>query len=65
MVSRGWRIRVALPFTTQPASGELARPPRLGEPAAVVVRDGQWLLDCRRLADAEVDDVDADEAAQG
>jgi hypothetical protein len=51
----------------QSAGGELARPPRLGELAAVVVaRDGRRLLDCRRLADDEVDDDDAAvTAAQG
>src|SRR5206468_4215972 len=39
---------------------ELAQPLRLGEPPVVgVVRDGRTLLDCRTLADAEIDDVAA------
>jgi L-seryl-tRNA(Ser) seleniumtransferase len=37
---------------------ELAAPLRLGEPPVVgIVRDGRLLLDCRTLADAEVDEV--------
>jgi hypothetical protein len=63
MVPRGWRIRAVLPFPKQPARGELARPLRLGGLTAAVVRDGQRPLACRRLADAEVDDVDAAVAA--
>ena len=64
---RGWRIRAVLPFPKQLAiaRGELARPLRLGGLTAVVVRDGQRLLDCRRLADDEVDDIDAAVAAEG
>lgn len=43
---------------------ELAAPLRLGEPPVVaVVRDGRTLLDCRTLADAEVDEVVAAVAA--
>jgi len=42
----------------------LAAPLRLGEPAVVgVVRDGKLLLDCRTLADHEVDEVAAAVAA--
>ena len=65
MVPRGWRIRAVLPFPKQLAGGELARRLRLGGLTAVVVRDGQRLLDCRRLADDEVDDIDAAVAAEG
>ena len=37
---------------------ELARPLRLADPPVVgIVRDGKLLLDCRTLADAEVDEV--------
>jgi L-seryl-tRNA(Ser) seleniumtransferase len=43
---------------------ELAAPLRLGEPPVVgVVRDGRCLLDCRTLADDELDDVAAAVAA--
>ena len=39
---------------------ELAEPLRRGEPAVIgIVRDGRLLLDCRTLADAEVDEVAA------
>ena len=39
---------------------ELAEPLRRGEPAVIgIVRDGRLLLDCRALADAEVDEVAA------
>ncbi|HVP75261.1 MAG TPA: L-seryl-tRNA(Sec) selenium transferase [Gaiellaceae bacterium] len=39
---------------------ELAAPLRAGEPPVVgIVRDGRLLLDCRTLADAEVDEVAA------
>jgi L-seryl-tRNA(Ser) seleniumtransferase len=42
----------------------LAAPLRTGEPAVVgIVRDGRLLLDCRTLADAELDDVAAAVAA--
>jgi len=42
----------------------LAAPLRLGEPPVVgIVRDGRLLLDCRTLADAEVDEVAAAVAA--
>jgi L-seryl-tRNA(Ser) seleniumtransferase len=38
----------------------LAEPLRLGEPPVVgVLRDGRLLLDCRTLADTELDDVAA------
>ncbi|TMK95635.1 MAG: L-seryl-tRNA(Sec) selenium transferase [Actinobacteria bacterium] len=43
---------------------ELATPLRLGEPAVVgIVRDGRLLLDCRTIADAELDEVVAAVAA--
>jgi L-seryl-tRNA(Ser) seleniumtransferase len=43
---------------------ELAGPLRAGEPPVVgIVRDGRLLLDCRTLADAEVEDVVAAVAA--
>jgi L-seryl-tRNA(Ser) seleniumtransferase len=43
---------------------ELAAPLRLGEPPVVgVVRDGRLLLDCRTLADSEVDEAAAAVAA--
>jgi L-seryl-tRNA(Ser) seleniumtransferase len=39
---------------------ELVGPLRAGEPPVVgVVRDGRTLLDCRTLADAELDEVAA------
>ncbi len=39
---------------------ELAEPLRRGEPAVIgIVRDGRFLLDCRTLTDAEVDEVAA------
>ena len=42
----------------------LAAPLRLGEPSVVgVVRDGKLLLDCRTIADAEIDEVSAAVAA--
>ena len=42
----------------------LARPLRLGEPPVVgVVRDGRLLLDCRTLAEGEIDEVAAAAAA--
>ena len=42
----------------------LAGPLRLGEPPVVgVVRDGRLLLDCRTLADGEIDEVAAAVAA--
>ena len=55
----------ALPLTELPSFAcaveeELAAPLRTGEPPVVgVVRDGRLLLDCRTLADAEVDEVAA------
>ncbi len=37
---------------------DLAEPLRLGEPPVIaVVRDGRTLLDCRTLADTDIDDV--------
>ena len=40
------------------ARRELAEPLRAGDPPVIgVVRDGRLLLDCRTLADAEIDDV--------
>jgi L-seryl-tRNA(Ser) seleniumtransferase len=59
----------ALPLAELPSFAcaveeSLAEPLRLGEPAVVgVVRDGRLLLDCRTLADAEVDEVAAAVAA--
>ena len=53
----------ALPLTELPSFAcaveeELAGPLRTGEPPIVaVVRDGRTLLDCRTLADAELDEV--------
>jgi L-seryl-tRNA(Ser) seleniumtransferase len=53
----------ALPLTELPSFGcaveeELAGPLRTGEPPVVaVVRDGRTLLDCRTLADTELDEV--------
>jgi L-seryl-tRNA(Ser) seleniumtransferase len=42
----------------------LATPLRLHEPAVIgIVRDGRLLLDCRTLADAELDEVAAAVAA--
>src|SRR5439155_10801120 len=39
---------------------ELAAPLRLGEPPVIgIVRDGMLLLDCRTLADSEVEEVAA------
>ncbi|MEZ5098709.1 MAG: L-seryl-tRNA(Sec) selenium transferase [Thermoleophilia bacterium] len=55
----------ALPLVDLPSAAcvveeELARPLRLGDPAVVgIVRDGRLLLDCRTLADDEVDEVAA------
>ncbi|MGZ4390000.1 MAG: L-seryl-tRNA(Sec) selenium transferase, partial [Gaiellaceae bacterium] len=55
----------ALPLAELPSFGcaveeELAAPLRAGEPPVVgVVRDGRLLLDCRTLADAELDEVAA------
>ncbi len=55
----------ALPLAELPSFAcaveeELAAPLRRGEPPVVaVVRDGRCLLDCRTLADAEVDEVAA------
>ena len=44
--------------------GGLAAPLRLGEPPVVgIVRDGRLLLDCRTLADGEIDDLAAAVAA--
>jgi L-seryl-tRNA(Ser) seleniumtransferase len=55
----------ALPLTELPSFAcaveeELAAPLRLGKPPVVaVVRDGRTLLDCRTLAEAEVDEAAA------
>ena len=55
----------ALPLAELPSAAcaveeELAEPLRLGEPPVVaVVRDGRTLLDCRTLADPEVEEVAA------
>ena len=55
----------ALPLAELPSFAcaveeELAAPLRLAEPPVVgIVRDGKLLLDCRTLADAEVDEVAA------
>jgi L-seryl-tRNA(Ser) seleniumtransferase len=55
---------VELPSFACSVEEELAEPLRLGEPPVVgVVRDGRLLLDCRTLADAEVDEVAAAVAA--
>jgi L-seryl-tRNA(Ser) seleniumtransferase len=59
----------ALPLTELPSFAclleqELAAPLRAHEPAVVgTVRDGQLVLDCRTLADDEVDEVAAAVAA--
>jgi L-seryl-tRNA(Ser) seleniumtransferase len=59
----------ALPLAELPSFAvaleeKLAAPLRTGEPAVVgIVRDGRTLLDCRTLADAEVDEVAAAVAA--
>src|SRR5207237_5466596 len=59
----------ALPLAELPSFAcaveeELAAPLRAGEPPVVgIVRDGKLLLDCRTLADAEVDEVGAAVAA--
>jgi L-seryl-tRNA(Ser) seleniumtransferase len=59
----------ALPLAELPSFAcaveeELARPLRTGEPPVVgVVRDGRLLLDCRTLAEAEVEEVAAAVAA--
>jgi L-seryl-tRNA(Ser) seleniumtransferase len=59
----------ALPLAELPSYAvaveeELAAPLRHGDPAVVgIVRDGRLLLDCRTLADAEVDEVAAAVAA--
>jgi L-seryl-tRNA(Ser) seleniumtransferase len=59
----------ALPLAELPSAAcaveeELAAPLRLGEPPVVaVVRDGRTLLDCRTLADGEVEEVAAAVAA--
>ena len=53
----------ALPLAELPSFAcaleeELAEPLRHGEPAVIgVVRDGRLLLDCRTLAEAEIDEV--------
>jgi L-seryl-tRNA(Ser) seleniumtransferase len=53
----------ALPLAELPSFAcaveeELAEPLRLGDPPVIgIVRDGRLLLDCRALADAEVEDV--------
>jgi L-seryl-tRNA(Ser) seleniumtransferase len=53
----------ALPLAELPSfacalEDSLAEPLRLGEPPVVgIIRDGKLLLDCRTLADAEVDEV--------
>ena len=53
----------ALPLAELPSFAcaieeRLAGPLRLGEPPVIgIVRDGQLLLDCRTLADGEVDEV--------
>ncbi len=53
----------ALPLAELPSAAcaveeGLAEPLRLGEPPVIaVVRDGRTLLDCRTLADADIDDV--------
>ena len=53
----------ALPLAELPSFAcaveeELAAPLRAGDPPVVgIVRDGKLLLDCRTLADAEVDEV--------
>ena len=45
-------------FTELPTLAQLAAPLRTGEPPVVgIVRDGKLLLDCRTLADDEVDEV--------
>ncbi|MEP7224876.1 MAG: L-seryl-tRNA(Sec) selenium transferase [Actinomycetota bacterium] len=55
----------ALPLAELPSAAcaveeSLAEPLRLGEPPVIaVVRDGRTLLDCRTLADAEIDEVAA------
>ena len=55
----------ALPLAELPSAAcaveeSLAEPLRLGDPPVIaVVRDGRTLLDCRTLADAEVDEVAA------
>jgi len=55
----------ALPLAELPSFAcaldeRLAAPLRLGEPPVVgIVRDGKLLLDCRTLADAEIDEVAA------
>ena len=55
----------ALPLVELPSAAcaieeELAEPLRLGEPPVVgIVRDGRTLLDCRTLADPEVEEVAA------
>src|SRR5206468_11403230 len=55
----------ALPLAELPSfacalAEELAAPLRTGEPPVVgIVRDGRLLLDCRTLADAEVDEIAA------
>jgi L-seryl-tRNA(Ser) seleniumtransferase len=59
----------ALPLAELPSFAcaveeELAAPLRTGEPPVVgIVRDGKLLLDCRTLADAELDEVAAAVAA--
>jgi L-seryl-tRNA(Ser) seleniumtransferase len=59
----------ALPLTELPSFAcaveeELAAPLRTGDPPVVgIVRDGKLLLDCRTLADAELDEVAAAVAA--
>lgn len=51
---------VELPSAACAVEEDLAKRLRLGEPPVVaVVRDGRTLLDCRTIADAEVDEVAA------
>ena len=53
----------ALPLAELPSAAcaveeDLAKPLRLGEPPVIaVVRDGRTLIDCRTLADTDMDDV--------
>jgi L-seryl-tRNA(Ser) seleniumtransferase len=55
----------ALPLTELPSAAcaveeVLAEALRLGDPPVIaIVRDGRALLDCRTLADAEIDEVAA------
>ena len=63
-LSSGPRPVAELPSFACALEESLAAPLRAGEPPVVgIVRDGKLLLDCRTLADGEIDEVAAAVAA--